>query len=290
MKIAMTPIYKTNQCRRFSLLLCISLSMTSLLQRRSHAQEKTPLGNEQEVFDDKRGDISIDQETLDKAETAFFEGLTAYRAKKYKEAARLFKAAHKLVPYRDLLFNIARAYESLNDRGSAIKYYKEYLTTKPIDETQVIHRMRELGVSQFDEPSQSQSLNLSAPKVPSSQSKEVDYISWGVIGSGIALLSVGSYFGISALDQAEQAREATQQSRYNRAKSNAESDALIADIGISLGGIAIAGGLYLMLTHATDSTVQRTAVETGSNSSPHHLKWTVLYTSTLNGVGLSGSF
>lgn len=274
--------------RPFSGALCLSLCLISISE--SRAQAGKPTDTDQEVFDDKRGDISIDQETLDKAETAFFGGLTAYRAKKYTEAAKLFETAHKLVPYRDLLFNIARAYEALNNRSAAIKYYREYLATKPIDETQVIHRMRELGVSQFEEVSPSTENAQSMPKVPSQNNAEIDYLSWGVIGSGVALLSVGAYFGISALDQAERARDATLKSRYNDAKSQAETEALLADVGITIGVAAITGGLYLLLTEDQKGPVKSASVSQSAKAPQSPVFWQVLYSSELQGLGLSGSF
>ena len=128
-------------------LLCsICVSLTSLTlggMTLSYAEDSN---QNEELFDDKRGDTAMDQDTLDKAEIAFFDGLTAYRAKKYEKAAEQFKVAYQLVPFRDLLFNVARSYEEQGDTKNAIKYYKMYFDTKPIDETQIIHRLRQLGV------------------------------------------------------------------------------------------------------------------------------------------------
>ena len=206
---------------------------------------------DEDVFDDKRGDVSINQDTLDKAETAFFKGLAAYRGKKYEDAAEYFKSAHQLVPYRDLLFNIARAYEELKQNGEAVKYYKLYLKTKPIDETQIIHRMRQLGVSQFETASISkeaeQDLKLQASPIPKVNQTQVDWLSWSILGGGIALVSTGAYFGLSALDSAEQARNARRNSIYDQAKSDAESEALIADIGVTFRLSSGCGRLILII-------------------------------------------
>jgi tetratricopeptide (TPR) repeat protein len=273
------------------LLSAISFNPTVLAQ--------TNKDDEQEVFDDKRGDVAIDQETLDKAENAFLEGLTAYRAKKFTQAATLFKSAHTLVPYRDLLFNIARAYEALNDNNQAVKYYQLYLKTKPIDETQIIHRMRQLGVSQFKDSSQGSSDKKDTKdRSPSSSSSEVDILSWSVLGSGIALVGLGSYFGISALDSAKSAREAKATSLYNQSKDNAESEALIADVSLTLGIATIAGGIYLLMTTPDKISRMRTNVEPPKSQSSlsdrqspkSSLAWQVIYTEKVQGLSLSGSF
>lgn len=279
-------------------LVCFLLLFSSI-NFNTISLAQTNKDDEQEVFDDKRGDVAIDQETLDKAENAFLEGLTAYRAKKFTQAATLFKSAHALVPYRDLLFNIARAYEALNNNDQAVKYYKLYLKTKPIDETQIIHRMRQLGVSQFkDSPQTSPDKRGSKDLSQSSSNFEVNILSWSVLGSGVALVGLGSYFGISALDSAKSAREAKATSLYNQSKDNAESEALIADVTLTLGIATIAGGIYLLMTAPDKISRMDTNVETpksqsslsDSQTQKPSFAWQVIYTENVQGLGLSGSF
>ncbi len=249
----------------FKLILILHLGgSVSLLSNLLITDAYAQTNSEEDVFDDKRGDVSINQETLDKAETAFFKGLSAYRAKKYKEAAKRFKTAHKLVPYRDLLFNIARAYEELKQNEKAVKYYKQYLSTKPIDETQVIHRMRQLGVSRFEPAPKgnkgTDDLQLKTEPIPKGSETQIDWLSWSVLGGGIALVSTSAYFGLSALDSAESARNATKNAVYSNAKSEAESQALVADVSMALGLAVTAGGLYLLFTQPSSQTSMNTGV------------------------------
>lgn len=297
------------RCGKLIKILCIitpaffgsnlcSLSNSGLISI-SHAESN----GDDDVFDDKRGDVSINQDTLDKAETAFFKGLAAYRSKKYEAAAEYFKSAHKLVPYRDLLFNIARAHEELKQNRAAVKYYKLYLKTKPIDETQIIHRMRQLGVSQFETASNSKEsghdLKLQASPIPKVQQTRFDWLSWSILGGGIALVGTGAYFGLSALDSAEKARNARRNTIYDQAKSDAESEALIADIGVTLGLAVAAGGLYLLFTQPESSGKLNTAVyRSESRIEPQHLKkhthlrisYTPLISDNMQGLALFGQF
>ena len=249
---------------RFQLLglsLCL-VNVTALSWCLLAAPTAQAADADEELFDDKRGDTAMDQDTLDKAELAFFDGLTAYRAKKYEEAAEQFKIAYKLVPFRDLLFNVARAYEEQGDRGNAVKYYKLYLDTQPIDETQVIHRLRQLGVSNAGVDSPGAGPNVTAtptgppPGFETEQSSSI--LTWSALGGGAVFMLVGTHFGLDALDQAESARAATGKRNYERFKSDAERSALWADISMTVGLAAIAGGVYLWLTES-DSTggVQR---------------------------------
>ena len=185
----------------------------------------------------------IDQESLDKAERLFFKGLTLFYQKKYEEATQYFQKAYQLVPHRDLLFNVARSREHMGDQAGAIEWYQAYLATKPTDETTVIHRLKFLGVKttpaqvnpqpkQFDEPSQS--------------SGGIDeYIPWITLGTGVILAGLGTVYGLDALESAEQARNAQIISAYQTAKTDAEGKALIADVSLSLGAVALLSGLYL---------------------------------------------
>lgn len=250
-----------------------------------------------EIFNDTRGDVTIDQDTLDEAEVAFLDGLTAFRAKRYEEAAKQFKKAHQLVPFRDLLFNVARAYEELKDKGNAITYYKLYLKTKPIDETQIIRRLRQLGVKDFRK-SQRSSGGGGSQRSPTSQAPDLSapsndkVLTWSALGGGLVLIGLGSYFGIDALGQAEQARETTSEKRYEDYKGGAEGSALFADISISLGVLAIAGGVYLLLTQPSQATPSAQG-QLGVTSAPapsQPLRWNVQMNGDSAGLGLSGSF
>ena len=214
-------------------------------------------------YEDARGDATINQATLDQAENLFFEALSLYSKKKYQEATQYFEKAYKLVAHRDLLFNIARSYEQMKKKKDAIKWYKKYLATKPIDETTIIHRLKLLG----DEPNikKTQTTNQLAPKKPDSQKKVSfkEMAPWLSMGIGVVLVGIGSWSGINALDSAEQARNAKIKKTYNTFKSNAESEALTADLTISIGAIAIGLGAYLwydQFKNSKRSTTTRTQV------------------------------
>ncbi|MCA9617279.1 MAG: tetratricopeptide repeat protein [Myxococcales bacterium] len=64
---------------------------------------------------------------LAEARAAFAEGVTAYEAGDYDEAAERFARAHALTEDPDLAFNTARAYERAGERDEAVRYYRLYL-------------------------------------------------------------------------------------------------------------------------------------------------------------------
>ena len=72
-----------------------------------------------------RGARGADNPT--EAKRRFVEGSAAYNRGDFKEAIDLFKAAHRLKPAPELLFNIAQSYRKLKDYDNALFFYRAYL-------------------------------------------------------------------------------------------------------------------------------------------------------------------
>lgn len=208
----------------------------------------------------------LDQETLDKAETLFFEGLANYRAERWKEAAAQFKSAYALAPHRDLLFNVARCAERQNHNQEAVRYYRAYLATQPADETGVIHRIQLLGgdptplaLDAKDPKAQPQAQKNTA-KADSGDSSSSSSFPWVYVlgGTGAAALAVGTILGINALGEADDARTVVQRERAKSHKSNAESFALGADITLGIGVVTagLAGWLWWRSRNAQQAETQ----------------------------------
>ncbi len=203
---------------------------------------------------------ALDQETLDKAETLFFDALGHYRQGRFEQAAIDFQKAFVLTNHRDLLFNIARSREKLGDKEGAIEWYRAYLATKPADETAVIHRIRELGGEPTPAPADlgeiADDVGIETPLVQPS----VDPLPWIALGVGIAAAGAGTYFGLDALDQASKARAEQTRAGTLEFKDGAEQSALIADIAFVTGAVAVGAAVFLW-TRADSATAR---VEVGA--------------------------
>lgn len=64
----------------------------------------------------------------DEADIAFELGNDAYSRGQYAEALRSYFTSYRLVPNRNVLFNIARCFEALNKFNEAYRYYNDLLT------------------------------------------------------------------------------------------------------------------------------------------------------------------
>lgn len=67
--------------------------------------------------------------TADQADVEFRLGTEAYRARQYEKALSHFFASNRLVPNRNVVFNIARCYENMASYVEAFRYYGSLLET-----------------------------------------------------------------------------------------------------------------------------------------------------------------
>jgi tetratricopeptide (TPR) repeat protein len=85
--------------------------------------------------------------SIDQAKNAYEHGVSAYKAGRYRDAIDLFSSADRLAPRPALAFNIARAYDKLNETGPALSFYREYLRrgAEAGSRASVERRVRELS-------------------------------------------------------------------------------------------------------------------------------------------------
>jgi hypothetical protein len=68
---------------------------------------------------------------LNEAKRKFDEGVRAFGERRYADAAQAFREADAIQPSAALSFNIARAYERLEDVPAALRWYRDYLRRSP---------------------------------------------------------------------------------------------------------------------------------------------------------------
>jgi outer membrane receptor for ferrienterochelin and colicins len=68
--------------------------------------------------------------SADEADLRFRRGTVLFKAGRYDEALLEFLASNRLVPNRNVVFNIARSYEALEQLEEAYRYYAEYIAAE----------------------------------------------------------------------------------------------------------------------------------------------------------------
>ena len=112
------------------------------------------------------------------AKAKFEAGVQAYRERRYQEAVLAFQQADGIEPSAPLSFNIARAFERLNDSSAALRWYRDYLRRSPQakNRSEVQARVNELAATVAKRGVQ----QISVLSTPSGASVSIDGTGSGV--------------------------------------------------------------------------------------------------------------
>jgi tetratricopeptide (TPR) repeat protein len=190
------------------------------------------------------------------------QAFEAYQAKRFSEAVALYVEAYDASPNADILFNIARIYDTkLGDRPLAINFYRHYITDpgavpdriQLVNERLVALRDAEAAASQpaaaAVAPPAAAPVALASPVSAGGMTAG----EWGAVAlavTGVAAIGVGAGFGFAAIDDTHTMRRlcdgnlCREQRGIDAAKS-AETNARISTIGLASGGALLALGAAL---------------------------------------------
>lgn len=127
-----------------------------------------------------------------------------YRLSDYPAALREFRAAYRLDPRPDLLFNVARCHEVMANLEDAIQHYRRYLQLKPhADDREIVElRIRNLQ-KRVEQTAVYRERRRDAPPAPR-PGRWRSTAGWTAVGLGVALLVTGTIFGVMAEEKASE--------------------------------------------------------------------------------------
>jgi hypothetical protein len=212
---------------------------------------------------------------VSRAESYAAEAFEAYRSKDYDQAVALYRKALEATPSPDILYNLARIYDTkLKDRASAIEFYSRYADDPGADParlrmvTERLTRLRELEriASQSTDGSPTApvpgSIRGEASATPAKLSASTRSRSGGistarVVGilvgaAGVAGVGVGVGFGLAARSDTQVAHDqcdgnACFTQRGVDAAKDAKRAATVSTIAFISGGALLVGGLALIV-------------------------------------------
>jgi len=204
-----------------------------------------------------------------KAEEHFKSAKELYSAGKYSEAITELEAARALDPKaRDLVMNLGIVNEKLGKFDDAIAWFKTYLEMEGVTPQErakaegSIKRIegakREAPVPAVTATTTSTAAGARTPPPPPPDKPERGRIDAATIAAGsvaIVAIGVGSYFGIHSLatrpDNFVTARDGSYAALQERQK-DAHTSAIIADVGIGVGIVALLATAYLYFGRTKD--------------------------------------
>ena len=219
---------------------------------------------------------------VSKAENYAAQAFEAYERKEYQEAVVLYLKALEAAPSSDVLYNLAKIYDTkLGDRELAMKFYRRYIADPGAEPERVrsanarLAELREAEVAAAEKPAPSatpvaapQSQDKEEKRLPPADDQggltglQVAGLATGLVGIGGVV--VGTVFGLSAKSDADTAKkdcngnDCTTQQGVDAAE-DASSKATISTVAFIAGGALTALGTVLLISGARSPAQRDTA-------------------------------
>jgi tetratricopeptide (TPR) repeat protein len=182
----------------------------------------------------------------DRAVVLFQKSVEAYRAGRFGEAVELLREAYRLQPNPVLLYDLARAYESLGDFANASKAYRQYLDAQPNapDRSGIERRVARLEaeIAERDRLLREREAARRREVLAEQNARRPNAIPWIVAGVGGAALVAGGVLGVVALQRHGDALDGAQADVAGRQR-DANTFAGAANIAFVAGGVLVAVGV-----------------------------------------------
>lgn len=206
-------------------------------------------------------------EVAQKVETLSSQGAQKYRAQDYRGAIEAFEQAYELEPVPNLLYNIAKCYEKLENWERAISFYERFVVAPDVESDARQHALTQVQslrqkTQSKSEPYQNkqeesdkataQSQYMPAPR-EAGPDRTLSYV---LFGTGAGLAATGAVFGLLASQDETQFKQAadTDTELRRSARDAGKTKALVADGLFIAGGITAIIGTYLFFTAKAPDT------------------------------------
>jgi tetratricopeptide (TPR) repeat protein len=194
-----------------------------------------------------------------RAKELFKQSAERYREGRFQEALDLLTEAYTLDPNPVLLYNMARAHESLGDARRAADTYRRYLDADPkAKDRGAIEQRIETLERQLQEREKLQRDASRQPKtrvrvVRAPPARQPNPVPWIIAGVGVAGLGVGLGFGVAAQAAHNDAVDETTGRRAGELQARAERFSIVANVAFGVGGAAAIGGLIWGIVDVTSA-------------------------------------
>jgi len=201
--------------------------------------------------------IAFAQDDAQKVEGLSKQAANKYREKDYPAAIDLFQKAYAIEPVPNLLFNIAKCYEKLEQWDPAIEYYQKFVVEPDVDKSarqsamDRIDALKEVQAAQKQAEREAKSTDV--VKAPDQKAEPIeagpDY-TWAYVtlGTGVALIGGGAVLGVLASGEETKFNQGQTFEERKDAKDAGETYAIVADGLYVTGGIVAVVGVLLFVT------------------------------------------
>lgn len=270
-----TTVKEMSTCRSLVVLLCVSLSTTSLPLAAQGGAGGAAEKSGTHSRDAREADAAVVSErelgtdVTDPPQAAvdhYMLGRRHYLAGRYREALVELKTALELdrnAP--DLLYNVARVYENLGELDEAIAYYQRYLAQIPLEQVEERDRtektIRRLQGAKHETVAREKPV-LGGPPPADTHFGRADMAFWITSGAGLALLAGGATCGVLAIRKYDAVGDFVVGADGSLDKRKGLSDdakrfALLADGLFIASGLALTSAALLFLLRDAETPEPR---------------------------------
>lgn len=196
-----------------------------------------------------------EEESLAKVRDLSKQGAARFRAGDYEEAIELFKKAYEVRQIGNLLYNIARCYESMEEHEKAIEYYERFIASPDADsesrqvairrsneQREILAAKREMARQQDDQ--RDREPVASPPEATGGEARSgPGALAYITLGGGVAMLGGGALMGVLARNQQQTFAESSDPAVKVQARQTGQRQALVADVLYAAGGVTTLVGL-----------------------------------------------
>ena len=188
-------------------------------------------------------------------------GAELYKRGDYQRALSQFEESYRLSKRPELLYNMGRCREGMNQPRLAMAHYNEYLKSNPRNAKEVRTQVTRLDQKIKKKQAAAKAKNQPAPQEPGSAKRTAG---WVLVGVGAAGLVAGGVLGGLAMSKQGTVEDAYNNMEMTYPELQAEMDAgegleLGAIISLAVGGAAAAAGAVLLILDYMGDGEQQTA-------------------------------
>jgi len=228
------------------------------------------------------------------AEQKAAQAFEAYQGKRFAEAVALYIEAYDAAPNADILYNVARIYDTkLGDRPLAINFYRRYIGDPGAVAERIPlanERLSALRDAEFaaERPAPPRATAALAAPLPLAAARgwtTTEVTGVVMAATGVVALGVGSGFGLAAMDDARTSRDLCdgslcREQRGINAAEKATDHALLSTIGLASGGalLALGAACYFWLGGEPSERPEQAAagsLELGAGLAPSPGGWSL---------------
>jgi tetratricopeptide (TPR) repeat protein len=199
------------------------------------------------------------------------QATAAYQAGNADAAVEALGHAYEIRPVPIILFNIGRAHELGGHYAEAIQFYDRFLATNPEpDAAQGARDARQSAQHALEERQRAQAAAAAASSAPpppgptphprAATGRPIRIHHIALVGGGGALAIAGVVFGVLALSNQSNFQNTQNPTLRATYQERGQRDAILADVGITVGVLAVAAGAVLYFLQP----VQHPQAESGS--------------------------